>query len=391
MTTNNIGDLVYLNTVLANLHIYGVVTDPNSPNQFAATMELMGDNGALSLPALVGPQGPAGEPQFALNLQQDSFTSPAQLPADLTNTVADIGKYWLIAQYDTNGNPTSTTCYIWYGTEYRQLPMGSQGPPGPYPIITPHVILIDSDETSYIEVTGTTADPSWTMNLAVPTGPPGPSATLASCPDVNMSVPPTIGQVLGFNGQYNGAGEPIWQPMDVGDIIPAPYVVPESAFSNYAGITSQRHTVCTFQMPAQPWPYKPFVWGQLLVLGIDISLSPFRIGAEVMINNPTTGTLVGRGFGHDDGSVTIVPHTSSPSQPSNSMTPTNAFAQIPANTSVTFYVNLYNDGAISLYDFNAQNAQLSILCIPTGPQAPETINPFAPLGAQGSLTATSGS
>ena len=40
MTTNNIGDLVYLNSVLGNIHIYGVVTDPNSPNQFAATLEI---------------------------------------------------------------------------------------------------------------------------------------------------------------------------------------------------------------------------------------------------------------------------------------------------------------------------------------------------------------
>lgn len=203
-----VGDTVPLGTILANTHIMGVVTDIDTPDQFAATLEMFGDQGVLTVPVLQGPPGPQGKPQFALRFQNDTTSDPSHLPTDLTNTDADIGKYWIFKSYDNNGNVVGTTMFVWYGTEYRQLPVGSQGPPGPYPIITPRVNLIDESQASYISVSGPSSNPQWVMHLAVPAGPQGPAASLAQCPDVDLSRPPAVGQVLGFNGRYNQVARP---------------------------------------------------------------------------------------------------------------------------------------------------------------------------------------
>lgn len=363
----NVGDNVPLGTILANIHLMGIATDPTTPNMFGATLEVFGDQGVLTVPILQGPPGPQGAPQFALRFQHDNLASPSQLPTTLTNTDADIGKYWIFETIDSNGNVTGTSAYIWYGTEYRQMPMGSQGPPGPYPIVTPTVNLISEDLTSYISVSGSTSNPQWQLNLAVPAGPPGPSTALGSAPDVNISAPPVLGQVLGFNGQYTLSGQPIWQPMDIGDIMPAPYTIPESAFTAYSGITGSRQTICTWQAPAQHWAWQPWITGHVAVFGLDLTItSPALIGVEVRLNDPATGPLVAEGLATESGIVTIVPHASSPGSKSNAISPTNGYAKVPAGTSPNIYVSLVNEGIATVYDYSPTNSQLGMLALPVG-------------------------
>lgn len=383
----NVGDTVPLGTILANMHLMGVATDPTTPNMFAATLEMFGDQGVLTVPVLQGPPGPQGAPQFALRFQNDNLSAPTDLPNNLTNTDADIGKYWIFETVDSNGNVTGTSAYIWYGTEYRQMPMGSQGPPGPYPVITPVVDLIDPDLTSFITVSGPASNPQWLLNLAVPSGPPGPSAALGSCPDVNMSTPPAQGQVLGFNGNYTLAGQPIWQPMWVGDILPHPYTVPESAFQSYSGITSGSQTICTWQVPAQQWPWQPWVTGQIDVAGIDISLTPL-LSAEVRINDPGSGPLIAFGVGNSSGAITLIPHTSSSGAPSAAMSPTNGYAQVPAGTSPNIYVNLLNTGLATIYNYAAANSQLGVLALPVGTEKALPTTYFGTFTTGTSFTAT---
>jgi hypothetical protein len=366
------GALNYLTSVNANMHIYAVVTDPTVPNLNTITINVNADEATAIVPGLIGQTGPAGEPQFVLNLQPDIYSSPASLPTGLTGS--DFGKYWLIVQDDSNGNPITSAAYIWWGSSFRVVPFGTTGPVGPVPQITPDVILIDPNLTSYVQNTGTVGNPSWTYYLAVPAGPQGPASTLAGCVDVNESVPPTIGQVLGFNGIYTD-GLPTWQPMTVGAMNPLPYTVPESAFVSYSGISSSPQTICTFAIPPNPWPWKPVVMGQVEVFGISISLTPLLIDVEILLGDPTSGTLVGRGYGNDfGGAVTILPQTSSGSSSSSStasaaMTPGNSTALVPANhtgSKGTLYVNLVNSGMASLYDYSAANSQLFVMCIPIG-------------------------
>jgi hypothetical protein len=171
--------------------------------------------------------------------------------------------------------------------------------------------------------------------------------------------------VLGFNGAYTTGGAAIWQPMSVGDIIPAPYTVPEAAFTAYTGISTNRQTVCTWQAPAQNWAWQPFVFGQMRIAGADISFSPMLIGAECRLNDANNGPLLAYGTGQSTGSVTIVPHTSSTGAPNTAMTPTNGYAQVAAGVSPNIYVNLLNEGLATVFDFNPANSQLAMLAIPT--------------------------
>lgn len=384
----NVGDTVPLGTILANLHLMGIVTDPTTPNQVAGSLELFGDQGALAVPVLQGPPGPQGAPQFALRFQNDNLSAPADLPDDLTNTDADIGKYWIFKTLDNNGNVVGASAYIWYGTEYRILPMGSQGPPGPYPVITPTVNLIDPDLTSFITVSGPNSNPQWQLHLAVPQGPQGPAAALASCPDVNLSTPPQIGQVLGFNGQYTLSGQPIFQPLWVGDILPAPYTIPESAFVSYSGITGSTQTVCTYQTQAQQWPWKPWINGQMEVGGAALSFNPTEIGVEVRLDDPNTGTLIATGVGNTTGSVTITPHTSSPSNPTNAMTPSNNYALVAAGKAPKIYVNLVNEGLVTAFDYTSAGSQLSMIALPIGTERALPTAYFGTFTTRHSVTAT---
>jgi hypothetical protein len=383
----SVGDTVPLGTILANVHLMGVATDPTTPNMFAATLEMFGDQGVLTVPVLQGPQGPQGQPQFALHFQNDNLASPSSLPNNLTNTSADIGKYWIFANTDGNGNVVSTSAYIWYGTEFRELPMGSQGPPGPYPVITPVVDLIDSDLTSYVTVSGPASNPQWQLNLAVPTGPQGPAASLSQCPDVNLSQPPTVGQVLGFNGKYTLGGAPIFQPMDIGDIMPRPYTIPESAFQSYSGITGGSQTICTWQAPTQQWAWQPWITGQIDITGIDLSFTPL-LSVEVRIGDPGSGPIVAYGNANTSGSITIVPHTSSTGAPSNSMSPTNGYAQTAAGANTTIYVNLLNTGLATAYSFSPANAQLGMLALPVGTERALPTAYFGTFGGRVTLSAT---
>ena len=384
----NPGDTVPLGTILANIHLMGYATDPTVPNMFAATLEMFGTQGVLTVPVLQGPPGPQGAPQFALLFQNDYLTDPSQLPTDLTNTEADIGKYWILETVDDNQNVTGASAYIWYGTEYRQMPMGSQGPPGPYPIITPVVDLLDPDLISYIEVSGPNSNPQWFMHLAVPAGPPGPSAALGSCPDVNMSSPPVAGQVLGFAGQYTLGGEPIWQPMWVGDMLPQPYTIPESAFQSFIGITTSRQTVCTWQAPKQQWPWKPWITGHMEIFGGDVSLNPLLVGAEVRLNDPNNGQIVATGMGNALGAVVIEPHTSSSSNPNNAMSPDNSYGLVAAGADATLYVNLVSSGLASVYDYNPANSQIGVLQLPIGTQKALPTTYFGTFGMTTTLSAT---
>lgn len=393
--TAPLGSLVYLQSVQANMHIYAVITDGSTPNLNRITVNVNADEAIAVVPALQGLPGPQGSPQWVLDFQPDVFASPAELPDDLSND--DMGQYWLVEQTDDNGNIVSAAAYIWWGSYFRVLPFGTQGPIGPVPVVTPNVILIDPDMTSYVENTGSTANPQWTYYLAVPQGPPGADATLAGCPDVDESTPPIIGQVLGFNGRYN-EGLPVFQPMTVGAMNPMPYTVPESSFQPYSGVASANHTVCTFAVPANPWPWKPLVWGHIqLAGGWGISYGNNLVGVEVRIGDPQTGQLVAAGYGNALGAVvTVTPQTSEPATSMNTtgsstaLTPGNSIALVPANhtgNTGTLYVNLVTDGMASTIQFAPNDNQLFVLACPITTVGAITTAIYGPLSTTVSLKA----
>lgn len=370
-TPARIGELTYIKSVLANTHVFGLVSDGETPDGFTATFEISGDNGVLVVPALKGDKGNDGEHAFALRLQVSTIDDPLNLPQTLGNTAADIGKYWLIEDLDGNGNVIGSSAYIWFGDHYRRMMMGSPGPAGPVPKINPNFHIIPEgapNQNSRVVATGDPYQPVWDfyLNPDDVRGPQGPASQLRLCPDVSISNP-QVGDIIGWDGSLTGEGFPLYKNLQLGSIVGKPYTVPEAAFTSYSGL-STRATIGSFQIPSQPFPWKPIVWGHIQAFGLELDPSPLTIGCEVRLGDPVTGQLVARGFGTTLGQVTLTPHTSTPGQPTSAMTPDNATARVIANqsnpTARTLYVNLYNDGITGLYNFNPDNAQLFVMAHP---------------------------
>jgi hypothetical protein len=158
--------------------------------------------------------------------------------------------------------------------------------------------------------------------------------------------------------------------------------------------------VCTFPIPANPWPWKALVWGQLQMKGIGISLGASLLDAQVVLGDPTTGTLVAAGWGNNSGgALTIMPQTSSSTSSNTTagtataMTPTNSTGLVPANhtgTAGTLYVNVVNNkGMASTLNFTNANAQLFVLVIPAATEGAVAAGIFGSLATQVTLSAVS--
>ena len=356
MTSPSPGDTPYLGSVLARLHFWGIVSDLDVPGGVQGTFELADGDAAVTLDALVGPRGPAGENAPIVKMQyQSTISDPADLPDNLTNDNIDIGKAWWI------GN----IVYLWNGTGYTQKQMGTQGPPGPLPNITPTVQLLDPDDpllTSEIEVTGTSANPTWLHKLKCPRGPKGDNSRIRESHDYDNTNAPGVGQVITWNGTK-------YAPGDANQLAARFFTVPEANFTNFTGLAT-RHTIGTFEIPPLPFDYIPVVFGHVKATGVELDSDPFVIGSEVRVGHGTTGHLVGRGFGNISSWTTVIPHASTPGSPNTAITPDGSHGVISgysSGTNSTLYFNLFNDGLAGFYQFNKANAQMSVMCIPVSP------------------------
>jgi hypothetical protein len=143
------------------------------------------------------------------------------------------------------------------------------------------------------------------------------------------------------------------------------YSVPEQAFTPFTGL-AQRQTILSYTVEAQDYAWVPHVEGHLKAFGIELDADPLTIGCEVRLGNPTSGTLIGRGFGNIASWTTITPHFSSPTDPTAAVSPDNGVAQVAAGQTAQISVNLYNDGLLGAYLFNSAGAQLIITVMPQG-------------------------
>lgn len=339
MTSPQINTLEYLRRALSNQQNSAVVTQ-NADNSLSISLDIGPGAAEIVLEPLQGPTGPPGLPQFPLMAMPDIYTDPKDLPFDLVNNEADIGKFWLITQSDANGVILSAA-YIWFGTEYRVLPFGTQGPPGKYGVVKPYTELLEPDNLSQMTWldtddpvqtgippnAGSAVDPyKVNLKLSVPQGPMGESCPLFDMPDVSHVAPPLVGQFMAATGDtvtVDSDELPVWAPTSVGDIIPQPYIVPSSAFSSYSGVDfSSPVTVLTFPVPPCPFPFKPLVFGQIEMFSHKIfERLPSEIGVMVLLGDPDpeVGTLVARGFGNAArGVVVVMPHCSYPQNPTGS-------------------------------------------------------------------------
>jgi hypothetical protein len=186
---------------------------------------------------------------------------------------------------------------------------------------------------------GITADPAPTTFIDIGS----PTATAS---------PPTVGIP---------AGHPIWIPSGQDLIVPQFFTCPQSAFISQFGMTfgGPVPLVCTFALPPQPWPWVPWVFGNLQLTGANIGLSPLLVGGNVTLAS-TTGQMVATGSSDDVGNVSLMPST-------GTLALAYPTSLVPANhtgTQGTLYVTIANEGLVGVFDFNATNSTLSVLVVP---------------------------
>lgn len=206
MSAPVVGDSTFLANYFINTKLYAVVMPPDfnsSDQEFIATFEVQADQGTLTMAAIIGPRGPQGIDMFVLKLQTDAIDEPSDLPQPPLLTSTDTGKFWVFDDVDGQGNIVGSSGYIWYGDAYRRIMLGTPGPPGPIPTITPSVALVPPSQPSIVIPGGTPLFPTQLFQLAVPPGPAGPGAAMALAPDVDLLTnAPVAGDCLGFTGRF---------------------------------------------------------------------------------------------------------------------------------------------------------------------------------------------
>jgi hypothetical protein len=291
------------------------------------------------------------------------FDSTDDLPTNLTTDDVDVGKYWIVREFDENSNPIFSQAWVWFGDHFEGFPMGTQGPAGPVPIVTFSIDLLDpdGDVDSYVVKTGDDFHPSLKLYIKAPKGPQGPATNIADAPDVDMTPPPTTGDTLVWN-----AVDSKWHPSTTSGFVPKFYTMPEAAFSNQGLAIGTTVPLGTMLVPPQEWDCIPVVHGHVRITGIELDSDPFIVGAEVRLGG-SHGVVVARGFGNISTYVNITPHASTSSTPNDAITSENGRAVIPAGSTgpaATLYINAFNDGAFGAYTFMKRGAQLSVLLIP---------------------------
>jgi hypothetical protein len=374
-----IGTLVPLGHAVIKVDVKASTTMTDTPNGYSADLQVMADQGDLDTEALAGDQGPAGQIRFQVaQIIDPTVSDPTQLKP-LTDTTQDIGRYYIIQEHDNQGMITAQYAYVWYGSSYRKLMMGSFGPPGPVPAITPQVEAIPPDESSYVETFGPRLAPDWLFHVASPAGPSGPTQPVYLYPDVDENPATTVsGDLLTCTGSYTQSGSSIFSPKGLGAQLPLTYSMPESAFTAYSGV-SQQAAIGAFAIPPQPFDWTPIVWGHVGEAGINLSKAPFKVGCQVLLGDPATGIQIARGIGNSLAVVNIYPHYSTGADKNRVISPNNGYAIVPKNhtnpAAGTVYVNLWNDGYYGAYDFQPGGAQLFIQVMPMERPVTQTTAP----------------
>jgi hypothetical protein len=348
---------VYLGSTLNRTHWWGIVSDIATPALMTATMEMVGPDAAITMDVLKGDQGPKGDPADIVKMQwQDDFTDVAQIPVNtLTSELADIGKAWWI------GN----LVYQWTGTSLQAKAMGTAGPPGPVPNITPAINLLDPDGTtaSSIVVSGDPANPGWLFNLKCPRGPQGLSGSLRGASDYDNTIAPDIADVITWNGTK-------YQPEPLSALLPRVYSIPEGAFNSFSGVASIQN-IAHIAIPPQPWPWIPLVFGHIKSIGLELTTDPLTLGSAAFLgaDGNAGGVLISRGFGNITSFANLSPHFSQPGATMTAVVPGNGIAVVPANHTGAqgdIYIDLWNEGALGAYSYNNKDSQALVFVMPVG-------------------------
>lgn len=364
-----VGDRIYLGSILGvTLNCFGTVSDLATPDSVAFSIEGFGSNALLNTSGFVGAKGDTGSNAPLGTRMFPVYDSVDDLPTNLTDDPVDIGKYWIVRQWDTADPPNEigSWWYMWDGTGYQQFKMGEPGQAGPVPDVTYVFQLVDPSVTTTFKTTQT-GDPYHPnvlvqFNKELIRGPQGPAAAWDLFSGANV---PAIGDTLVFDGAHY-----LSTPL----VVPAPkfWTIPETAFNDVALAIGTHVPLGSFTLPPLDFDCVLVVQGHLRITGIEADADPFIIGAEVRLGAGGAsggGTLVARGYGNITSYTHVLPHGSGSTSgtASDAISPDNGRGVIPAGSTgpaATIYCNAYNDGLTGIYNFSRRGAQLSVQAIP---------------------------
>ncbi|WP_278266199.1 hypothetical protein [Nocardia sp. AG03] len=191
-----------------------------------------------------------------------------------------------------------------------------------------------------------------------PEGPPGESGPIVGGSDYDSSSGPSHGGVFAYN-RAGGKFVPAPAPLGAG-----PWSWYETGFVETTEVTASRLTVATFTIPAQPFAWRPIVYGHLYV-GAAVTASNYGQGT-VRLHN-AQGQVLATTLpvaGPRTICLPLIP-TYSEEQATRNMSPTSTYATVAAGQSANLVVSVERSqngaGAIS---FNNSRSSLVVYARP---------------------------
>lgn len=318
--------IVYDHTV--EITMTGIVESEELPCT-VNSLEIRDDEGRLEI--RTGPKGstgPQGDPSYGFVLQ-GAVADQAALDA-ITVTNADKGKaWWVIA---TNQIRVWAGRY-WVPFDDAMQATGHQGPPN---VLTGAAVVGATGSSAAAAFTGTS--PNQILTITVPrgaTGPqgdPGVAGRIQDASDVDLTT-----QALGDHmvlrwdatlSKFVPAASPSWR---------GPWTISGSKFAAASNSSDAPRTIASMTVPAQPFPWRPYVRGRLPMQCHVAAVGDSRVDVEVRAGSED-GQLVGYGMGFPSANwiwTRILPQFEQALSPA-----ATSIGVIPAGQTQTFYVRL---------------------------------------------------
>jgi hypothetical protein len=137
-----------------------------------------------------------------------------------------------------------------------------------------------------------------------------------------------------------------------------PYTVPGASWNAPYSGTAARYALAAITIPAQPWDWRPDVFGRFYAVG---STTGVHIDAEVRVGDPATGDLVGYGLGSTG--IVTTPIVVGPSF--GSAVPSSTTGKVAAGSSATITLSAVRTSAsVDAWSTLADHADFGVKVIP---------------------------
>lgn len=192
-------------------------------------------------------------------------------------------------------DPTTKSAIVLLGPEggIAEIPALAQGDPGlpaeldetiSYTVLAHDDPTAESASFTLLTPGSTSASPVYRMNLSVRQGAPGASGAPSILGSSDLEGTATDGYLV---AKKTGESKAVWVAPKVG----AQYW--PATISNTSGADGQNRTLCSVSIPAQPFDWRPRVFGQCVIAGTANT----RVDLIARVGDAVSGDIVGRAFG----------------------------------------------------------------------------------------------